>query len=221
MNGIVTQFIAGTWITIQLAICSLLLGLFLGIIGAIAKLSSHNGIKISASLIMGFIRGLPELVILFLIYYGANWVLSTLLGQYIEVSAFIAGVVTLGLIFSSYATEVFRGAYLSIPYSQMQAAIAYGFSYRHAFLRIMLPQIWSHALPGLGNLWFVLLKDTALVALIGASDIMRVAQGLTAYTHKPFTFYLTAAIIYLCLTTLSMFVQKHLEVRINHYQVKD
>jgi His/Glu/Gln/Arg/opine family amino acid ABC transporter permease subunit len=221
MSGMISQFLAGTWVTIQLAVCSLLLGLFLGILGALAKLSLHAGLKASAIVITSFIRGIPELVMLFFIYYGANGLLALVWGEYIEVSAFIAGTIALGLIFASYATEVLRGAYLCIPYGQMQAAIAYGFNDRQAFLRIMLPQIWSHALPGLGNLWFVLLKDTALVALIGASDIMRVAQGLTAYTHQPFTFYLTAAMIYLCLTTLSMFAQKKLECRVNHYQPKD
>lgn len=221
MNGIVSQFVSGTWVTLQLAICSLMLGLVLGIIGAIAKLSSHRTSTFCANAIINFIRGIPELVILFFIYYGANGLLSLLFGEYIEVNAFIAGVLALGFIFASYASEVFRGAYLSIPEGQMQAAIAYGYSYPKAFLRIMLPQIWSHALPGLFNLWFVLLKDTALVALIGANDIMHIAQGLTAYTHQPFTFYLTAAVIYLCLTTISMFAQKYFEVRVNRYYKKD
>ncbi|RMS44635.1 hypothetical protein ALP65_02618, partial [Pseudomonas aeruginosa] len=124
-----------------------------------------------------------------------------------------AGTLALGLCFGAYATEVFRGALLSIPRGHREAGQALGLSPGRIFWRIVLPQIWRVALPGLGNLYLILLKDTALVSLITLDEIMRKAQVASNATKEPFTFYMTAAAIYLSLTVVIMVALHFLERR--------
>jgi len=168
----------------------------------------------------GLIRGLPELLTVLIIYFGATTVLMAIASQfgydeYIEIGPFAAGVTALGLTFGAYATEVFRGAIQSIPAGQREAGLALGMGKLRIFFRITLPQVWRLALPGLGNLFLVLLKDTALVSVIGLDDIMRKASVAVNYTKEPFTFYLAAAFIYLLLTIVTMIGLHHLEKRAN------
>ncbi len=127
-----------------------------------------------------------------------------------EVNAFIAGVISLGLIFAAYATQTLRGAFLALHKGQKEAAQALGLSSRRTFSHILFPQAWQIALPGLTNLWLVLLKDSALISLLGLSDLMFKAQIASSSTHQPFKFYFTAAIIFLILTSLSQFSFKRL-----------
>ncbi len=202
-NGFLPQILAGTWITIQIACCSLLLGLLLGLIGAAGESSRLRLIRYFFITLTSIIRGLPELLILFFIYFGGTILLTNLLGRYVNVNAFIAGVVALGIVFGAYASQTFRGAFLAVPSGQIEAAKALGLNRWQIFNCIRLPQAWRHALPGLGNLWLVILKDTSLVSLIGLADLMNRAQIASSTTHKPFTFYLLAALIYLVLTSVS------------------
>ena len=109
----------------------------------------------------------------------------------------------LALLFASYATQTLRAALKAVAKGQRQAAQALGLSASHTFMRIVLPQAWRHALPGLGNQWLVLLKDTALVSLIGVNDLMRQSQLASASTYEPFTWYATAALIYLVISLCS------------------
>src|SRR5438876_11497086 len=104
---------------------------------------------------------------LFIIYFGLTTLLSQLLHHYVEISAFVAGVMALGLIFGAYASQVFRGAFLALNAGQIEAGKAMGLSRFQIISRLQIPQAWRHAIPGLGNLWLVLLKDTAIVTLIG------------------------------------------------------
>lgn len=209
------QFAAGTWVTFQLAIFALAVGMLLGIVFALGKLSSHFFLRAPCQIITGLIRGLPEILVLFFIYYGGAALLTVLLGHTSQINAFVSGVIALSLLFGSYASETLRGAYLAIPAGQKQAALSYGFSNWQTFSKIILPQMWQHALPGLSNLWFILLKDTALVSLIGLSDIMQVALNAIGYTQQPFTYYLIAALIYLLLTSLSLAMRKYLQSRLH------
>ena len=197
----------GTWMTIKLALISLLLSLFLGLLGAGAKLSTSRAARWMARLYTTLIRGVPDLVLMLLIFYG----LQTWLGQltdrlgwaYLEIDAFTAGVMTLGFIYGAYFTETLRGAILAVPFGQIEAARAYGLSPMQCFCRVLFPQMMRFALPGLGNNWLVLLKSTAIVSLIGLSDMTRVADQAGRATHQPFTFYLAVCVLYLALTALS------------------
>ncbi|MFT5721527.1 MAG: His/Glu/Gln/Arg/opine family amino acid ABC transporter permease subunit [Motiliproteus sp.] len=221
LHGFGDQLLAGTWVTLQLALCSLSLGLVFGLTGAAAKLSGFAPARALATFYTSLIRGIPELLTVLIIYFGATTVLMAIASnfgyeEYIEISPFIAGVIALSLTFGAYSTEVLRGAMLAIPKGQSEAAEALGMSSLRIFFRITLPQVWRLALPGLGNLFLVLLKDTALVSVIGLEDIMRKANVAVGFTKEPFLFYMTAAAIYLVLTVITMLVIHWLERRANY-----
>lgn len=198
----------GTWITVQLALVSLLFGLLFGLLGAGAKLSGIKPLKWLATAYTTIIRGIPELLMVFTIYFGGSALVMAMAGLfgyagYIEINPFVAGVAALSIAFGAYATEVFRMAIVSIPKGQWEAAQAMGMPPGKTFFRIILPQVWRVALPGLGNLFQVLLKDTALVSVVGLQDIIRQAQIAADSTKEPFTFFLAAAVIYLLLTAVA------------------
>ena len=110
----------------------------------------------------------------------------------------------LSLAFGAYATEVLRGAFLAVPRQQVEAAYALGLTRLRTFRHVLLPQVWRSALPGLGNLFLVLLKDTSLVSVVGLDELMRKSALAVSYARQPFTFYLAAALIYLAMTAVSM-----------------
>ena len=209
LQGFGHLLLEGAWVTLQLALCSLFFGLLLGLAGAAAKMSSS---KIANAIGNGytlFVRGMPELLLVLTIFFGSSALLmaiASLFGydEYIELSPFVAGVAALSIAFGAYATEVFRSALQEIPKGQREAAVALGMTGFQTFRRIILPQVWRLALPGLGNLFLVLLKDTALVSVIGLNELMRQASVAVGYTKEPFTFYLAAAVVYLLLTCISM-----------------
>ena len=213
MQGFFLQLVEGAWLTLQLSVSAFLLGIIVGLIGTFGKLSKRPVFYYTTHTITSIIRGVPELVVLLLVYYGGIALLTSIMGHYVALSAFVAGVIALSLIFGAYASETFRGAYLAIPASQIEAALAFGFTPIQGFRRIIWPQLWRHALPGIGNLWFVLLKDTALVSLLGVVELMRAAQNATATTEQPFTFYLAAAALYLILTSVSLLGLNYLKRR--------
>ncbi|ETI58292.1 ABC transporter permease [Marinomonas profundimaris] len=218
LHGFGDQLLQGAVITLELALSSLFVGLILGLLGASAKLSSVKAFRWIAHAYTTIIRGIPELLTVLIIYFGATTVLMAIAGlfgydDYIEVGAFAAGVTALGLTFGAYATEVFRGALQSIPTGQHEAAIALGMGPIRKFYRIILPQVWRIALPGLGNLFLVLLKDTALVSVVGLEDIMRKANIAVSSTKQAFLFYLVAAFMYLALTIISMVLVSYMEKR--------
>lgn len=218
LHGFGDQLLQGLGITVQLAVASLIVGLILGLLGASAKLSSVRILQAIANAYTTIIRGIPELLTVLIIYFGATTVLmaiASLFGydEYIEIGPFAAGVTALGLTFGAYATEVFRGALQAIPKGQHEAAVALGMGPARKFYRIILPQVWRMALPGLGNLFLVLLKDTALVSVVGLEDIMRKANIAVSSTKEPFLFYTAAAFMYLGLTIVSMVFVHWLEKR--------
>lgn len=208
---------AGTLMTVQLALSALCLGLVLGLLGALAKTSPYKPLQWLGGFYSTLVRGVPELLWVLLIYFGTVSLMSKL-GDLLnipglELSAFAAGVIALGLCFGAYATEVFRGAILAIPKGHREAGLALGLSKARIFSRLILPQMWRIALPGLGNLFMILMKDTALVSVIGLEEIMRHSQVAVTVTKQPFTFYMVAAIIYLGLTILAMIGMHFLEKR--------
>jgi len=217
LHGFGHQLLLGTWMTIRLAFAALALGLALGLAGALAKSSGAKALRWVGEVYSTIFRGVPELVVVLLIYFGSTGVLTAISGWfgggYIELHPFVAGTLALGICFGAYATEIFRGALLTIPKGQMEAGQALGLGRRRIFSRIVLPQLWRIALPGLGNLFMVLMKDTALVSVIGLEEVMRKAQVATGVAKAPFTFYLAAALIYLCITVVAMTVLQLLERR--------
>ncbi|MEH8180860.1 MULTISPECIES: arginine ABC transporter permease ArtQ [Aeromonas] len=191
------------WMTLGLALASLVGGMVLALAFSAAELSKQRALVWPVATLTTLIRGLPELLVVLFIYFGSTQVLFLITGEYVEFSPFACGVLALSLLFASYATQTLRAALNAVPAGQRLAAMALGLGKGHIFFRIVLPQAWRHALPGLGNQWLVLLKDTALVSLIGVNEMMRQAQMASASTYQPFTWYAAAALIYLAISLVS------------------
>ncbi|MFM5571588.1 arginine ABC transporter permease ArtQ [Aeromonas veronii] len=191
------------WMTLGLALASLVGGMVLALAFSAAELSKQRALVWPVATLTTLIRGLPELLVVLFIYFGSTQVLFLITGEYVEFSPFACGVLALSLLFASYATQTLRAALNAVPSGQRLAALALGLGKSHIFFRIVLPQAWRHALPGLGNQWLVLLKDTALVSLIGVNEMMRQAQMASASTYEPFTWYAAAALIYLAISLVS------------------
>ncbi|GAB0063688.1 ABC transporter permease [Pseudomonas syringae] len=217
LHGFGPALAAGALMTVQLALSALCLGLILGLLGALAKTSPYKPLQWLGSTYSTLVRGIPELLWVLLIYFGTVNSMRAL-GKLFDIpdlalSAFAAGVIALGICFGAYATEVFRGAILAIPKGHREAGLALGMSRSRILFKLVLPQMWRIALPGLGNLFMILMKDTALVSVIGLEEIMRHAQIAVGFTKQAFTFYMVAAFMYLGLTVLAMAGMYFLEKR--------
>jgi arginine transport system permease protein len=209
---------SATLMTLGLAGCSLVLGLALSLIFVALETSKWQWVAKPTTVFLTLLRGLPEILVVFLIYFGTPEVLELITGEFIELGPFGCGVVALSMIFSAYASQSLRGAILAIPIGQWESGAALGLSRGYTFLNIVMPQVWRHALPGLSNQWLVLLKDTALVSLIGVHDLMRQTELINTRTHEPFTWYGLAALIYLAITLLSQVAIRRLEYRFTRFE---
>jgi len=197
-----------TLMTVAVSLSSMALGLLIGALGAAAKLSAVAPVRWLAEGYTTVARGVPELLVIYLLFFGgsqAAMFVASVFGYdgYIEINAFTIGTVAVGIISGAYSTEVIRGAVLAVPSGQIEAAKAIGMHRWLMFRRIMLPQVARFALPGLGNVWQLTLKDTALISVTGLVEIMRQAHVAAGSTREPFTFYVVAALLYLLLTTFS------------------
>ena len=202
--------------TLGLAVCSLVLGLFLGMLFAV--LEANRFVGKPTAVLVALLRGLPEILVVLLVYFGSSELVELLTGEYVEFGAFGCGVFALSLIFAAYASQTLRGAIQAIAKGQWESGTALGLSKGYTFLHIIMPQVWRHALPGLSNQWLVLLKDTALISLIGVDDLMRQAQLINTNTHQPFTWYGIAALIYLLVTLVSQLGIRKLELRFTRFE---
>lgn len=218
MSDYYFSILQGALLTVAVSLASLFVSTVLGLLGAVAKLSGNKALVWMATLYTTVVRGIPELVLMLLIFYGAAIGINTFFESIgseftLDLNPFVAGVGTLGFIYGAYMTETFRGAILSIPRGQMEAAWAFGMGAAQTFVRITLPQMVRYALPGFTNNWLVLIKATALVSLIGLHDVTYLAKQASAATREPFIFLLFAAGLYLVFTSLSLWVLRRLNAR--------
>ena len=202
------DLLRGAWVTVQLALAALSLGLLIGLVMAGAKLSRFRPLNWLGAGYTGFIRGTPEFLILLLVYFGSESAVKSLLAALgvdidFEMPKFLAAVLGLAVIFGAYACEVFRGAFQAVPKGLMEAAEASGMSPWLAFRRVRLPMMWRYAIPGLGNLWMVMLKDTSLAAVIALDELLRIAKIAGETTRDPLLFFFAAGVLYLIMTALS------------------
>jgi len=208
-------------VTIRVAIGALAVGLLWGILVATAKLSRYKLVRMLGEFFTTVVRGVPELVIVLIVYFGGTITITKILRYwnpdvlYFEVPPIAAGIFALSLVFGGYSAEVFRGAIASVSVGQIEAAKAVGMTSWMIFRRIKLPLMWRIALPGIGNLWVSLVKNTSLISVVGLEEIMRVAGMANATTHKPFRFYAIAIIIYLILSIINTKGLQRLELRAN------
>ncbi|MCT7663985.1 ABC transporter permease [Shinella kummerowiae] len=206
----------GFLVTASLAIATLPVGLLMGFFIALAKQSEEKSLRLSANIYTTLFRGLPELLTLFIVYYGMQILVQNLVAAMgydgtIEINAFFAGMFALGLVFSAYCSEVLLSAFKAIPRGQYEAGYALGLHHGRTMQLIVLPQLIRVALPGLGNLWMALLKDTALVSVIGLPDILRQTGIAARVTKEAFQFYTVACLLFLVLAFLSSLVFSSIE----------
>lgn len=210
----------GLQLTLLVGLCALGLAILLGLIGAWGKLSRSGVARGIAGTYTTVVRGVPELLLILLVFYGTPTLIQNTAARWghavrIDLDPFLAGTITLGFIYGAFATEVFRGAFQAIPLGQIEAARAVGMGRLLAFRRIILPQVWRFALPGLGNVWMVLIKATALISVIQLDELMRKSQIAVGATKLPFTFYFVASLMYLGITIVSMLLQQRFETWAN------
>ncbi len=221
--------------TVGLAVCALVIGLLLAMLFAGWESLRFKVLAWPGTLLVTVLRGLPEILVVLGIYFGASQVLLTLSDGFdiplgftrfhlqmtisdFNVSPFFCGVIALALLYSSYASQTLRGALKAVPGGQWESGQALGMKKFAIFRRLILPQMWRHALPGLGNQWLVLLKDTALVSLISVNDLMLQTKSIAIRTQQPFTWYLIAAAVYLLVTLISQFILRRVERRATRFE---
>lgn len=230
-----TLLLKASGVTLYLALSSLLLGLLLALVFAVLEANSFRWVAKTTTLLVMIIRGLPEILVVIAIYNGIPMILNAIADGFtvhlfitditiqhnienFDISPIICGIIALSLLYASYASQTLRGAFKAISPGQRQAAQVLGLSKARILWRIELPQLWRHALPGLGNQWLVLLKDTALVSLITVNDIMMQTLSIISYTKQPFSGYLMAASLYLLISVISQWFLKKLEKKSLYFE---
>jgi arginine/ornithine transport system permease protein len=218
VNGYYLGILQGSLISASVALISLAIAIVLGLVAAAARLSQHRPSVYLATAYTTLMRGIPELVLMLLVFYGGTMGINHLLKWMgmtvsVDINPFAAGTLTLGVIYGAYMSETFRGAIMAIPAGQAEAAQAFGMGRRQLFFRIILPQMVRYALPGFSNNWLVLIKATALVSLIGLQDMTYMAKQASAATRQPFVFLIFTALLFLLFTSLSLWGLRKLNDR--------
>ena len=235
MDGYILPLAQATSITLSLAFVSLIVGMIFAFIFTLLESAPFKPVAWLMSLFNLTIRALPELLIVVAIYTGLPLLLMSLddgiaisLGftsftLQIDIAntkpdPFLCGVTALSLLYAVYASQTLRGAFKAISSGQKQAAQVLGLSKSRTFFRIIMPQMWRHALPGLSNQWLILLKDTALVSAIAIDDLMMQIKTIIARTNQPFLWYFIAMLIYLIISILSQKVITRIEKRSTYFE---
>lgn len=215
----------GVLVTLSLALATLPIGLVVGFFIALAKQSREPSLRLAGNIYTTLFRGLPELLTLFLVFYGAQIGIQTIVRLFdpaavVEVNSFVAGMIALGAVFSSYASETFLSAFRAIPRGQYEGGYAIGLTGTQTMRLVILPQLVRIALPGLSNLWMTLLKDTALVSVVGLSDILRQTSIAARVTKHAFLFFGVATLVYLAIAILSSIALNSIENRVNRSEAR-
>ncbi|WP_425330034.1 ABC transporter permease [Terrirubrum flagellatum] len=200
--------LAGAAMTIAVASCGFLLGACVGVLGAWAKISGGPVLRTMADGYTTILRGVPDLLVIYLFYFGAGAVLTPIgrlfgASGFISLPGFAAGALAIGVVSGAYHTEVFRGAFRAVSRGEIEAAIASGMSPSLMLRRIIGPLTLRHAVPGLGNVWQLTLKESALVSVTGLVELLRQSQIGAGSTRQPFYFFVTAGALYLLITAIS------------------
>ena len=207
-NGWGLSLLQATGMTLAVAVCGFLIGALIGTLIAWAKLSRN---LIASSFADGYttvLRGIPDLLVIYLFYFGGSAALGaigSLFGAdgFIGVPAFATGAMAIGIVSGAYQAEVFRGAYQVVSRGELEAARSVGMHRFLMFRRIIAPQVLRYAIPGLGNTWQLILKESALISVTGLVELLRQSHIAAGSTRRPFDFYVTAAVLYLVITWVS------------------
>lgn len=204
--------------TIGVSVCGFLAGTVIGSVVTFMQLSPHMAVRWSADCYTTILRGVPDLLIIYLFYFGGSSLLGSVGGLFgyhgfIGMPAFLTGTLALGVVSAAYQAEVFRGAFKSVARGEIEAANAVGMRPWPKFRRIIAPLVLRYAIPGLGNTWQLVLKESALISVTGLVELLRQSQIAAGSTRRPFEFYLTAIALYLVITWLSSILFRKMEAR--------
>ncbi len=210
--------LTATGMTLALSLSGFMLSLVIGFLLSAARLSGSRPLAALSRLYTTVVRGVPELLVLYLLFFGGSALIGAVArlltgGGFLAAPAFLTGVLALGLIAASFTAEVLRGAWLALDGGQADAAAALGMGWSVSVRTVLLPQVMRLALPGLGNVWQLTLKESALVSLTGLTELMRQSAVASNATDRPFTFYVTAAVLYLVITTAAAVLFRRAERR--------
>lgn len=217
-DGWAPLLLRGALITVALSFATVPFGFGGGLLLAVLKMQPGRLLRVLCDAYTTFFRGIPDLLSLFIVYFGLQIVLNWIgrhAGFQIEMNAFVAGVVALSVVVAAYSSEVWVASLQAVPPGQSEAARSLGLNRRQVFGLVMLPQLGRVALPGLGNIWTILVKDTALISTLAVADLLRAASEASRATARPLLFYSAAAAIYLVFSIASGLVQAALERRAN------
>ncbi|PSH62707.1 ABC transporter permease [Phyllobacterium sophorae] len=204
--------------TLGVSVCGFLTGMVLGSVITFMQLSRYMVLRWLADGYTTVLRGVPDLLVVYLFYFGGTAFLGYLGGffgyqGFIGMPAFLTGTLALGVVSAAYQSEVFRGAFNSVARGELEAASAVGMRPWPKFRRIIAPLVLRYAIPGLGNTWQLVLKESALISVTGLVELLRQSQIAAGSTRRPFEFYLTAVVLYLVITWVSSIVFRRLETR--------
>jgi His/Glu/Gln/Arg/opine family amino acid ABC transporter permease subunit len=215
-GGYFLQILYGGITTVELFVLGFTLALTCGTtIGIIGSLSRNVVIQAIYKVYISIITGIPSLIFIFLIFYGGSAILAGLLGKSrsIDVTPFAAGLASLTIVYSAYIAELVRGAVRNVPRGQFEAAAALAIKPRAAWQHVIIPQVIRLALPGLVNIWIVVLKDTPLVSLAGLNELVGNAKIAAGATKEPFLFFIVAAMFYVAFSAFTLRLSGRLEHR--------
>jgi len=217
-TGYGDELLVGASITVKLAIYSFIIAFFLGLVLSSLALSRNVVSKWLWKALASVMMGVPSILVVFFIYYNASLILERIFGTSPEITPFIAGMMGLAIVYSVYVGEAIRGAVINTDRGQFDAARALGLPRWKMWFYVILPQVFRLALPGLTNIWMVVLKDTALISMVGLSDLVRVADVAAAVTKQPFIFYLSVGFAYIVFSSATMLIAQQIEKRLNRGQ---
>jgi octopine/nopaline transport system permease protein len=206
------------FMTVLVSIAAFAFGIVLGTLVAWARMARNRGLRAAAGVYTVVLRGVPDILVIYLFYFGGRQVVS-LVGSALgfagpfDISGFFAGMLAIGLISGAYQAEVLRGAYQAVSRGTIEAGRVVGMSRFTLFRRVIAPQAMVTAIPGLGNQWQSVIKESALVSVTGMVEIMRQVTVAAGSTQEHFFFYAAGAVLYLIITAISSQVFRLIEKR--------
>jgi octopine/nopaline transport system permease protein len=210
--------VQGAVLTMALSAAGLLVGAILGIALTFARIAGGPVARTLADAYATVLRGVPDLLVIYLFYFGGSSVMTAVGGffgytGFIGLPVFATGALALGVVSAAYQAEVYRGAFQAVPPGEIEAARAAGMRPSLMLRRVIAPQVLRHALPGLGNVWQLVVKESALISVIGLVELLRASQLGAGSTRMPFVFYAAALILYLVITSTSGYLFMRAEAR--------
>ena len=207
--GYFKQLASGAVITMELAVAGYGLALTLGTGVGLLSLLSNRLIQVVWRIYASIVMGVPSLLVIFLFYYGGGLIL----GGIVDITPFEAGLAALVVVYAVYVAELVRGAMGNLPRGQFEATAALAIPPIKGWLHVIMPQIVRLALPGLINVWMIVLKDTALVSLAGLNDLVAHAKTAAGATKEPFIFFIAASLFFVIFSAITLRFSARLESR--------